>query len=327
MVPLAAVAQRGRSGGKSDGGYVLGLVPVGVAVVFCVLLLPRRAEPQDVPVPLADGRVLAHIRGEERTLATRELSGDARALGSAIRAFNQLEAKQETDPFDTPVAMERAKQLVMDARGPLVAARDNDALLALRATQLEAFVDEVDGFRRTGVVSDELVAVGGPFVKRMRDVGWGSERALEPDDATIRVMFKHAWNALVGVDGPPFAVALDEERLLYAFYIRHPHAPESARKRIDEARRSAPTPRACAQLDDAERLAAEQWRIEKVKHLRDIDPAYPASFALGVAYYRHRDFPASAQAFHDWLAEHPDGPWAIRARHYWHEALYQAGVD
>ncbi len=44
----------------------LALVPVGVAVVLGVLLVPRRAAPEAVPLPIADGAALA--RREVRLL-------------------------------------------------------------------------------------------------------------------------------------------------------------------------------------------------------------------------------------------------------------------
>jgi hypothetical protein len=201
------------------------------------------------------------------------------------------------------------------------------ALLALRATQLAGFVDAVKAFEKTGDESAELLALGGPFVRRLRDVGWCTGHTLAMDDDVVRVMFKSEWTALLGLDRPPFALTLDEERLLYAFYLRHPHAPQSIRKKLDEARATARDAKACDALAHTEAFAAEDWRIEKIKRLRSIDGAYPAALALGIAYYRRGEFNASAQAFHDWIDAHPDGPWTIRARHFLREAVYQSGLD
>ncbi|HEY2511630.1 MAG TPA: hypothetical protein VGI39_12265, partial [Polyangiaceae bacterium] len=125
----------------------------------------------------------------------------------------------------------------------------------------------------------------------------------------------------------PFTLGRDEERALYAFYLRHPHAPESLRARIDEARSGAKTARACVALEEAERLAAEQWRLDKIHRLGQIDPEYPTAYAVGIALFRHKDFPAAAGSFQDWLDAHPDGPWALRARSYLRASLAGTGVE
>jgi hypothetical protein len=306
--------------------YVLGLVPVGVAVILGVLVLPRRAVPEDVPVPVADGRALERAEEGDRRLAREDLSGDARALGTTLRTFHEREAKQRTDPYMTADAMNDARLAIDATRAPLLDGKDDHALLALRATQLEGFLAELRAFERTGQESSELVSLAGPFVERMRDVGWCKDHALAMDDSVARVMFDSEWDSLVGVERPPFAASLDEQRVLYAFYLRHPHVPETVRKRIDEARAIAATPKQCHQLDLAFTAAAETWLIEKVKRLRSIDEAYPVDYALGVVHYREREYPAAVQSFRDWIDAHPDGLFTIRARDYLREATYQTGL-
>jgi hypothetical protein len=306
---------------------ILGLVPIVVGLVFGVLLLPRRAVPEEVPTPIVDGRALGAVHAEDARLAAGPLPGEIREVGSAIREFNTREAKQETQRNDSPAPLNEARLALDRAVGGLDPANRDAALLALRATQLEGFVTAVRAFVQTGDESAELLALGGPFVRRLREVGWCHGHALAMDDDVLRVMFKAEWNTLVGVDRPPFALTLDEQRVLYAFYFRHPHAPASIRKKLDDARATARDAKACDALVHTEAIAAEDWRIEKIKRLRAIDPAYPAPFALGIAYYRRGEFNASAQQLHDWIDAHPDGPWTIRARHYLREAVYQSGLD
>ncbi len=310
-------------------GYSLGLVPLGAAALFCALLLPRVAPPEDVPVPLADGRALARVQRDDARLARTPLSDDTRALGSALRAFNTLEAEQTTDAYVTPERMNAAREDIDKALKPIVPLPTSDtALLALRATQLELFVSEVKKYEASGKESSELLAIGGPFVRRMRDVGWGEgEHGLAMDEPVLRTMFKLAWDALLHLDRPPFAPTLDEQRALYAFYLRHPHAPETTRKRIDEARVAAKTAKSCAALVDAEAMAAEGWRLDKVRHIGAIDPEYPTAYAVGVAHYRHRDYEAAVESFRDWLDAHPDGAWTLRARNYIRAALAQSAID
>jgi TolA-binding protein len=132
---------------------------------------------------------------------------------------------------------------------------------------------------------------------------------------------------MLRLERAPFEPALDEQRALYAFYLRHPHAPEAARKRIDEARSSARTAKACAALDEAERLAAELWRVDKVKKIALADPDYPRDYALGILNYRRKTFEAAAESFRDWLDKHPDGPWTLRARNYLRASLFESGLQ
>ena len=179
----------------------------------------------------------------------------------------------------------------------------------------------MSAFERTGTESEELFALGGPFVRRMREVGWCHERACSFDEEALRTMYRLAWNSLVHVERLPFAPSLDEQRALYAFYLHHPHAPEPVRARIDEARRSAASAKACNALVEAENLAADEWRIEKVKRLSELDPDYPRDYAIGILEFRRKSYPAAAESFHDWLDGHPDGPWTLRARNYLRAAV------
>jgi len=304
-------------------GYALGLVPVGVAVVFGVLCIPRTALPEDVPVPAADPRELARVRAADHLLAEgpRPLPDDVRVLGTALRTYNEREAKQGIDPYVTPERMNEARVAIDQALSHLRFPDADGLLLALRATQLEAFVAQVRAFEATGAVSPDLEALGGRFVERMRDVGWCAEKTCSFDEEALRAMFKLAWNALARTERIPFELALDEERALYAFYLRHPHAPEATRKRIDEARAGARTERACASLAEAERQATEKWRLDKMKRLGEFDRTYPLAYARGIALYRHHDFQAAAESFRDWLDAHPDGPWTLRARNYLRASL------
>jgi hypothetical protein len=309
---------------------MLGLVPLGAAIVLGLLLLPRATPAEDIPVPIADGRVLMHVRHDDAALANTVLPPDVRALGSALRAFNVLQAQQATDPYITTPRLNEAREAVDHALSPIMPLPNrDDLLLALRATQLQVFVTEVKAYEKTGKESAELVAVGGPFVHRMRDVGWGvGEHGLAASEDAMRVMFKAEWDGIVlHTDRAPFAPSLDEERALYAFYLRHPHAAEQTRKRIDEARVAAPTARACAALVEGEAMAAETWRLEKVKQISAIDPAYPRAYAMGVAHFRHKDYEAALESFRDWIGAHPDGPWTLRARNYIRAALSLSAID
>ena len=122
------------------GGYLLGLIPVGVGVVLGVLCLPHGVPPDDVPAPVARALALSAIDAREHALAREPspLPDDVRTLGTAIRAYNTRQAKQGIDPYVTPEAMNEARTLLDHAAAPLVGGGRDDVLLALRATQLDA---------------------------------------------------------------------------------------------------------------------------------------------------------------------------------------------
>jgi TolA-binding protein len=197
-----------------------------------------------------------------------------------------------------------------------------DGLLALRAVQLEGFLDEVHAFEATGVESPELHALAGAFVRSMTAEGWCTGHALAPDDAALRAMFKQMWNSFLGLERRrELDLALDEQRAAYAFYLSHAHPSKPMRDAFEAARRGARDDNACQAIAEAERAATESWRLDRIDRLAAIDPSYPAQYARGVASFRRGDYGASAQAFRLWLRDHPEGPLALRAQNYLHAAV------
>ncbi len=289
------------------------LVPVSVAIVFGLLLAPRRAPPELVPLPVADWGAIDRVAGADRRLAelarSEVLPGPVRALGSALRDFHALEArKADARPLgDARRAVDAALMEALDA--------GTEALLRLRAVQLQQFLAELRRFQSTGNESPELQALAGAFVRSMTVEGWCSGHALAPDEPVLAVMFKHMWDAFVGLEGrKELDPSLDEERILYAFYLSHPHPSRAMRDAIEAARRGAPDASACLALVEAERGATESWRLERIGRLAAIDPTYPADYARGVVTFRRGDYAAAAKSFASWLQDHPDGPLALRAQ-------------
>jgi hypothetical protein len=353
-----------------DAGWLL-LVPVGVAVVLGLLLAPRRAAPEGIPLPIADARAIAHVELADHQLAERArrepLPGPVRALGSAIRDFHTLEARA-ADARALGDARRMVDLALIDALHG-----GNDDLLSLRAVQLEAFLDEARRFMATGEESAELQALAGGFVRSMKSEGWCDGHALTPAVPVLRVMFKQMWNAFLELEGrdgtssgvdraaagtadatsappgrgqhldgtssgvdraaagtadapsaPPgrgqhlesMAPTLDEQRLLYAFYLSHPHPSRVMRDAIASARRGAHDAKACRALVEAENAATESWRLERIARVAALDPTYPADYARGVASFRRGEYGASAAAFRKWLEAHPEGSLALRAQNY-----------
>lgn len=283
---------------------------------MAALLLPRGAVPDAVPLPELDDRVIAReIRADaDRAAKARAapLPQTVRALGSAIRTFNTREATDATEIelADARADIERARL------GVLGKGMDED-LLALRAVQLGGFLAEVRRFERTGESSAELEALGGTFVRRMRKVGWCRDHTVVLNDIERRAAFKGTWNALIEVDKrSAFKLSPMETRALYTLYFTHPHAPEAQRAQLALARRAAKDQATCARIDDGERAGEQSWLLTKLGEYAPLDPAYPAQLARGIAYYRRHQYADSARAFSQWLEDHPDGPWTLRARNY-----------
>ena len=284
-------------------------------------------------MPIADPAAMARAARADHELADmarREpLPGAVRALGSAIRDFHTLEA-----------ASAEARELGQARRAVDVALVDalalgSDALLRLRAIQLEGFLDEVRRFTATGEESAELRALAGGFVRSITSEGWCEGHTLAPDVPVLRVMFKQMWNAFLALDraddGPapapapaplaplpprPFALTIDEERTLYAFYLSHAHPSRATRDAIASAWKTAPDARACQALRATEHAATESWRLDHIARIAALDPTYPADYARGVARFRRGEYRASADAFRRWIGDHPEGPLALRAQNY-----------
>jgi hypothetical protein len=304
----------------------LALVPIGVALTLGMLLVPRQALPDAVPLPLADGRALAHAAAVDHELAEQArrepLPGPIRALGSALRDLHRVEVGAAGT-----LSVANVRQNV-DARLAEALSGGNDTLLRLRAVQLESFLAEVHRFEETHVQSDELVEVAGGFVRSMESEGWYDGHSFAASDGALRAMFKEMWNALLGLDKQAaFTPPLDEERALYALYLSRPHPAPAMRDAIAAARRGARDARTCEAVAEADRMAVETWRIERIARLAAIDPTYPALYARGVAHLRRGDFVRAADDLGAWLSQHPDGPLALRARSYLRAASIASRVE
>ncbi|HZU83767.1 MAG TPA: hypothetical protein VE987_12655 [Polyangiaceae bacterium] len=325
MIASRPVLDRSHRRELRDAAW-LALVPGGVALVLGLLLAPRRPAPEGVPLPVADAVAVARVTSVDHALAesarTRPLSGAVRALGSALRDFHAREAR-DADARELGEARRSVDVALIDALHEGV-----EPLRALRALQLEAFIDEVTRFDRTGEETAELQALAGGFVRSMRAEGWCDEHTIAPDTAVLRVMFKEMWQRFLGLDDrEALDPTLDEQRLLYAFYLSHPHPSKAAREAIASARRAAHDAKACAAVEQAERAAAEAWRLDRIARLAVLDPSYPADYARGVASFRRGDYRASARAFRAWIDGHPEGPLALRAQNYARAAADAAQLE
>ncbi len=305
--------------GKSpspSAGRAIGLIPIVALVLVAPVALPRSATPNAVPRPVPDVAALARREAFDDALAAQiaraALPVDTRALGSAIRDLHTLEVGDAPARDVAP-----ARQAIDGAATRAIQANGLDAIVGLRAAQLEGFVREVAAFEATGVESAELGALGGAFVRSVRREGWIVGHTLAFDGHVLRALYKTMWGSFASLgDRAELALTRDESRALYAFYLSHPHAPEAVRVEANAARAGARDARVCAVIDADERRAADAWRLERVDRLAAIDPDYPAAFARGVLHYRRAKYGAAAAAFREWLRDHPTGPWTTRAENY-----------
>lgn len=295
-------------------GWQPGLLAILIAASGAVLALPRAAAPEDIPPPAVDERALTrtlqHDRDRALALAPeleRELAGsgpttlfDLRALGHAIRDFGLVDASAERDEL---IVEQRAKLAEAVLRATSLG---EDKLLALRSYELALFLREVRRWEETRVESEELKALGGPFIAMLERNGWLRDGRIVPDERVRAVLFKRRWNEITGLSQGPFALTLDEQRAFYRFLLMHP------------------SPLPGMQGDDVDCQAIDQWRLRKVIELAKLDPEYPDELARGVLLFRLGAYSTAAEAFRNHLAEHPDGPHALRVRNYLLAALDRA---
>jgi hypothetical protein len=319
----ARTAARRHSQGRSLAGQSLALVPLCVGLLFGGLALPRGVPPEGPPAPEVDVQVLARVASDDDIRAARvraaPLPSPVRAVGSGFRAFNLAEAHHadENDIAKTRDAIYRA---VLGT-----SAEDTEALLDLRAFQLNHFLSALGAFEQTGQVSAELEEYGGTFVERMKKVGWYQEPRVVMSDAVRRAAFKLMWNRALLLDGEPrFALQLDELRELYGFYLTHPHPSENDRSRVDALRGAARDKATCERAQVALEKATGSWLIGKVAELEKLDPAYPALLARAAGLYMMRDYTGAASTYEAWLEAHPSGPWTLRVRNHLRAALLAA---
>ncbi len=298
-------------------GRWLAAVPVSVAMVMFAILMPRASPPSEVPLPDVDMRSLSRTISEDGARAARaretRLPGDILAVGSAVRAINQADARgaSELEAHDVRSRLDDAVAKAFVREGA------SDDMLALRALELEGFLAEARSFEKNGEESRELAELGGGFVRRMREATWIDGHRILASDVQLRAAYKLVWNALTGTDRlPSFHLSLDEERVLYALYLARPHAPDARRLELAAELGSAATRADCERARANHERAVELWRAEKIRKLGQIDPSYPTNYALGVAYFRAGRYDLAVEGFRSWLDAHPEGRWSLRARNH-----------
>jgi hypothetical protein len=314
--------------GRHLEGWELGVIAVTAALLGTLLFVPLRVAPEDLPLPIADERSLAQAQQIDEEMALRvvpllerELAHaaasdgadaathggepatlyDLRAFGEAFRAYGNAEAS--SDMYEA--VRLRKKLLEATARARSIGDRE---LLGLRAYEKRRFVEELARWEHSGTVSDEMTGLGGSFLSLAERYGWTTDHRLAMGDAVRGIFFERRWNELTGLTEAPYALSVDQSRVLYRYWLMHP-----------------PVETAVVSFADACRLA-DEWRLRKVTEIARFDPAYPAALARGVLLYRLGRYPAAADALRDHLRSASGGAFALRARNYLAEATARAAA-
>lgn len=303
---------------ESKSGRPLALIPVAMGVLFWCLLVPRAATPEEVPLPQPDMRALRKTEAADSDRVERvkkiPLRPEVLEVGSRFRTFNELQHSAEAEP-----ALFEAKRALVSSITVLDAAEASGELLSLRAVQVEGFLKEVERFESTGEESPELIALAGPFVSRMKEAGWAENNQIALSKDALRAAYKSIWNEAMGV-GPKndFALSIDEQRALYAFFLSHPHVAAHLR---EEGRNTPETKAQCEQRQARDARLREEWRLDKVQRFGDIDRSYPTDYAAGILLFKLGRYARSAEAFRKWNAAHPGGDYARRSENYLRAAI------
>jgi hypothetical protein len=317
---LAAARAAVKADHANKSGRWLAVIPLSIAVTFFVFMLPRATAPDGIPLPRVDHRVTAAVERAEEALADdaeqNRLPGDILSIGTAIRQLNALEGASADDTERLLARTELDALLSTVTRRPGA----DQELIKLRSSQIRTFVRALREWENGGEPKD-FAAAGGTFVARAQEAGWVLGRHILLDETQRRVAFKSVWNAITHLSSGNYALTLDEERALYAFYIEHPRVPEGHRLNLEAKRRDAKTPEECARASADWQREGESWRADKIKRLAAIDPAYPGTYALGIAYYGAGHSELAVEAFNTYLEAHPEGTYALRARNHLKAAL------
>jgi hypothetical protein len=296
-------------------GWQAGALAVFVALAATLLVVPWAAAPNELPLPVASAARVDAVLALDRARAAaigppleREIARgtggplyDLRAFGEALRAYGRAEAEH---------AREDTTERLFELRAAFASARTlgDDKVLELRAYQTERFLAAVREWEARGAAAPDLAELGGPFLQMIARQRWvDGRRRIGLSTALRSILFRRRWNEIVGANVEPFALSLDENRLLFAHLLTHPVA-EDARS-PEQACRSA-----------------DAWRLRKIGELAKVDRAYPYALARGVLLYRLGRYAESAQALHDHIASAPDGPYALRARNWHVAAIARAGA-
>lgn len=268
-------------------GWTLAIPSVGVAAVAALLAVPRATKPVTVPQPVTHRLALDAVEQQLERRADRARSQSlpfaVREVGEAYRRLgrSQYEGLQ---PLDGTQAV-GWQRLVSGVR----ASSGDEALLTLRAVQAQMLVSALTLWESTGKVPDDLIELGGDFVRLARSNHWwrGDHLDMSRDERWALAMLR--WTSLAGLSHvQSFRLDTNLEVIQLRFLYLHAARDGSWLK----------------------------LRQKIVQRYAELDPNYPVDFARGVLFAEAGQLDAAAASFTRHLQGHPDGAYATRARNH-----------
>lgn len=220
------------------------------------LVVPRPTLPRVVPLPALDPGAIEQREARETQRAERVRDGSlprsARIVGELVRQLGKQSSRHHGVARQIQNELRLETQKVMERHGP-------EELLDLRALQTQLFVEEVERYVATGVVTPALLELGGEFAEIARE-SWVHHGRLLLSEPELRLLYRVRWGILTGTHRQePFGPSLAEFRRYYAAYLEKPERGLVA---------------------DPTSLALT--RLSYAKALGSVDPQYPAELAMGI---------------------------------------------
>lgn len=268
-------------------GWTLAIPSVGIALVAALLAVPRATKPETVP------QLVVHRHALDATLSQLAHRSDAartQPLPFAVRevgeAYRRLGRTQYEGPQPLDDSQAQGWQRLIRSVRPKVG---DDPLITLRAVQADMFVTALGTWETTGKVSDELVELGGDFVRLARLNHWwiAGHLNISHDERWALALLR--WTSLAGfIQLQPYRLDRELEVVQLRFFYSHPSS-------------------------DVAQLRTRQKIVERYS---DLDPNYPLDYSRGVLFAEAGQYDFAAASFMRHLEAHPQGQYAIRARNH-----------
>jgi len=268
-------------------GWPVGLAIVSAALLSALLVVPRRVDPVWVPPPIIDRveqRLNAQAEDARRAQARAGLPLAVRSVGEAFRRFAAASFASTAEPTLQREQLRRLARAAIEQSG-------EEGLLLLRAVQTELFVAAMQA-RSDSEPTPDRTSLGGSMFNLGRKRGWFAPSPTAASREELETLFRIYWAEALELRGPPFAPTLNEWRVYYRFLLAQPV-------------RSGP--------DRDQDLALQLGYVAALAR-HDLD--YPAHLARGVLLFQRGAAADAAAEFLAHLDQHPDGPWALRAKNY-----------
>lgn len=276
---------------KQLEGWQVGAIVVFIVSVVTALLVPRTAIPIEVPPPQVSMDDVRQTRAKNDNLVrgatTVELSSAVQLVGARLRALGRAEWEGDDKGVEA-----HGRSL---GQAAAVSFLEGDSLAMLRAYQARVFADAYLLFLRTGVVSDDLVELGGGSLVELRVNGWLQRASEAPPhvDLVLSAFFKRRFSRWVAPDHPALAPNPIEERLLLGYLLQHP----PPRRGVGPTNEYAPG----------------EFMLRRIDEIAALEPSYPTLFAKGVVLFQMGQFERASVAFDDYVRTTHDGPYRLRA--------------